>query len=103
MRSLNLLKRIALFRTLTDSELRKISEVAGTRKCRRGETIIEEGARNGCIFAVLKGELKVTHLVRGRRRELGTFRVGDHFGELAFIDNKPRSATIYSATSSELL
>ena len=68
-----------------------------------GQTVIEEQAASGSLYLVKEGELKVARLVRGKRRELGTFGRGDHFGEVSFIDKKPRSASIVAVKDSALL
>lgn len=103
MEDLKVLKKMRLLAGLSSAELSLVGEVLRPRRCSRGSTIIVEGSRGASIFLVKHGELKVTHLLRGKRKELGTFRTGDHFGELSFIDRKPRSATIYATEESELL
>ena len=70
---------------------------------KKGKTVIHQRTRGGTLFMVRSGEFKVVQTVRGKQRELGVFRSGDHFGELAFIDGKPRSATIVAMRNSELL
>lgn len=97
------LKRMRLFNSLTAVELKQLDQVLRTRECTHGETIITEGESDGTIYLVRSGTLKVIHMLRGRPRELGTFHVGDHFGEIAFIDGKPRSASILATEDSELL
>ncbi len=103
MESPKVLKKMRLFGALTPAELLKVAEVVKSRKCKQGRTIIHERKQGASIYVVKKGELKVTHLVRGKRRELGTVCAGQHFGELSFIDKKPRSASVYAAEDSELL
>ena len=103
MKELQSLKKMRLFKHLSNDELEKAAKAIQIRKCRKGKTIVSEGGREGAVYIVQCGELKVTTLLRGKRRELGTFRTGDHFGELSFIDRKPRSATIYATEDSELL
>src|SRR3990172_7942979 len=103
MEDLQVLKKMRLFKDLLPEEFAQVRNFLKTRKFKKGTTVVDEGDRGRCIFIVKKGELKVTHFVRGRRRELGTFRSGDHFGEISFIDRKPRSASIHATTDSELL
>ena len=97
------LRNIRLFRDLTPEELLKASKVVRRKRFKKGTTVISEGTEGGSIFLVQSGMLKVIHMLRGKPRELGTFRAGDHFGEVSFIDKKPRSASIYAVEESELL
>ncbi|HKZ39718.1 MAG TPA: cyclic nucleotide-binding domain-containing protein, partial [Candidatus Hodarchaeales archaeon] len=103
MQDQRLLSRMRLFRTLTAKELAEVAKVVRGRAYKKGRTIIDEGAPGGAIYVVKSGELKVSHILRGTRRALGTFRSGDHFGEVSFIDKKPRSASIHATEDSELL
>jgi PAS domain S-box-containing protein len=92
-----------LLRALSSEELSSVAKVLKHRRFIKGKTVLNEGGRGGSIYLVQSGLLKVSHEVRGRRRELGTFKPGDHFGEVSFIDKKPRSASIYAVENSELL
>lgn len=100
--SIPFLKTMRLFQRLNRSDLALVAELLAVRRCRKGATIISEGGRGSCVYIVKKGQFKVTHVVRGKIRELGTFQVGDHFGEVSFVDRKPRCATIFATEESEL-
>jgi CRP-like cAMP-binding protein len=41
-------------------------------------------------------------LETGKRHHVATFCPGDFFGEMAFIDNQPRSANVEAVTPTEL-
>ncbi|MCI0416833.1 PAS domain S-box protein [bacterium] len=102
MKELSLLRKTRLFKALTQKEILQISKILRLKNFKKGKTILKEGGNEGSLYIVKKGELKVSHLIRGRRRDLGTFRAGDHFGEISFIDRKPRSATVHTSEESEL-
>lgn len=102
-KDLTLLRRMRLFQSLTLQELKMIAGILRTKKCAKNKRIIEEGSPGGSLFLVKSGRFKVSHVVRGKARVLGTFGVGDHFGEIAFIDQLPRSATIFATEDSDLL
>lgn len=87
---IDVLRRVPLFADLDDGELREIAVLFKERTFAPGETVVKEDADGAAFFLVVDGEASVS--VRGRERPaLGP---GDHFGEIALIDEGPRSATI---------
>jgi CRP/FNR family transcriptional regulator, cyclic AMP receptor protein len=88
------LRGVPLFANLDDDELAQVALLFKARRFGAGETIVKEGADAAAFFLIESGEAAVS--VRGsERRSLGP---GDHFGEIALIDEGVRSATI-TATS----
>jgi hypothetical protein len=58
-----------------------------------GEIIFHEGARGDKMFIILSGEVKLTKKVEDLEIPLHNLKRGSMFGEMALIDNQPRSAT----------
>ena len=88
------LRRVPLFADLDDDELAQVALLFKERRFTAGETVVKEGADGAAFFLIESGEASVT--VRGSdRASLGP---GDHFGEIALVDEGVRSATI-AATS----
>ena len=88
------LRRAALFAELDDDELAQIALLFKERHFAAGETVVKEGAEGAAFFLIESGEANVA--VRGSERaNLGP---GDHFGEIALIDEGARSATIVART-----
>ena len=88
------LRRVALFAELDDDELAQIALLFKERHFTAGETVVKEGAEGAAFFLIESGEARVS--VRGSER--ASLGPGDHFGEIALIDEGVRSATI-TATS----
>ena len=61
---------------------------------RAGETIFSEGERGDTMFAVLDGEVEI----RKHGHVLETVAHGGVFGEMALIDDAPRSADAIAKT-----
>ncbi len=91
--------RVPLFEGL---EAGALAEVVGTLKARTvpaGTTIVRRGERGDAMYMIAAGNVEVT-LPDGATRTLGT---GDFFGEMALLTREPRSATITSLTTVDLL
>ncbi|HEY6426689.1 MAG TPA: PEP/pyruvate-binding domain-containing protein [Acidimicrobiales bacterium] len=87
-------QRVALFDGLDRREAEQIARLFKERRFNEGETVVMEGSGGAAFFLIDSGEAVVT----ARGTELATLRRGDHFGELALIDEGPRSATITATT-----
>src|SRR4051812_13537253 len=88
------LRRVPLFADLSGDELQQIALLFKERHFSAGETVVREGSDGAAFFLIESGEATVS--VAGRERD--SLRPGDHFGEIALIDEGVRSATI-TATS----
>jgi CRP-like cAMP-binding protein len=89
-----LLRAVPLFSGLSRRHTKKLAERADEVEFRKGEVVVEAGARGGSFFVIVEGEARVTKSGRTVAR-LGP---GDFFGELALLDGGPRSATVTAAT-----
>lgn len=87
---LDALRRVGLFENLNGRELSQVARLFKLRMFPAGETVMREGSGGGSFYVIESGEASV--LVRGEERaKLGP---GDHFGEIALIDEGARTASI---------
>jgi hypothetical protein len=88
------LKRLPLFADLSDHELGDIARLFKARHFAQGDTVVQEGSGGAAFFVIDSGEATV--FVGGEERT--TLTAGDYFGEIALIDEGPRTATITAST-----
>lgn len=86
----SLLRNVPLFSGLEDKDLESLAEEFNERRFSAGETIALEGEGGLMFFVVESGEASVD--VHGER--VTTLGPGAHFGEIALIDRRPRTATV---------
>ena len=84
------LQRVPLFADLDGEELKQVALLFKRRHFAQGETVMREGTDGASFFLIESGEASVS--VGGKDR--ANLRAGDHFGEIALIDEGVRSATI---------
>jgi CRP/FNR family transcriptional regulator, cyclic AMP receptor protein len=68
-----------------------------------GEVIFHEGDPGKCLFVVLEGEIEILQQTNEGERRIVFFGPSTAFGELALIDDLPRSATARASVPSRLL
>ncbi len=84
-----------LFSGLNQRQLRQLARLVKEREYRPGITIVEEGTMSGVgFFIVADGEASVS--VEGK--EVARLWAGDHFGELALINEEARTASVTAVT-----
>lgn len=91
---LDRLSRTRLFSDLSGNDLRHVVSVSGMQTYDEGDTIITEGDSGVGFQLILEGEAKVIR----HGRTLAKLGPDDFFGEMALIDEGPRTATIVAAT-----
>jgi CRP-like cAMP-binding protein len=93
------LASIELFEGLSDEELNRVGELVDQVDAEAGAVLTEQGKPGQKCFVIIEGTAAV--VVGGER--LTTLGPGELVGEMALIDNRPRSATVRATTSMKLL
>jgi signal transduction histidine kinase len=99
----DVLRRVPLFKALTDAELTSLAEASVQRPFAAGQLIFRQGDRGDALYVVLTGSVRLFKTEDGREFELGIERAGDFFGEMSLFDGAPRSASAMAAEESSLL
>lgn len=97
------LRQIPLLADLTEEDLERLYGMAKTISIPSGELVLQEGDPGDSLYVVLDGELEVTK--RHGRQEvlLATYKAGQFFGEMALLEQAPRSASVRTLSESRLL
>ena len=92
------LRSVPLFASCSDKELGFIASRADEVDLQAGKVLTEKGKSGGDFFIILEGKAEVD--AASGKKTLGP---GDFFGEIALIDNGPRTATVRAATAMRCL
>jgi CRP/FNR family transcriptional regulator, cyclic AMP receptor protein len=99
-----LLRTVPIFSELTDDDIASLSRLAARRRIPKDTVVFFENEEGDFFFMILEGRIKVTILGDdGREVILSVLGPGDFFGEMALLDNEPRSATAIAIEETELL
>ena len=99
-----MLQNIPLFSVLGSEELDAIERLAVTRNYPKNSVIINEGDHTDSLYVILSGKVKI-FLTDNQQKEVivAIQRAGDYFGELALLDEAPRSASVMTMEPCTLL
>ena len=90
-----LLRKVTLFKDLSDAELKKVSAIIKTASFPKGIMIYEEGSPVQGLHIIDKGRVKVTRKTKdGGRQVLAILKANTFFGELSLLDGRFHSASI---------
>jgi CRP/FNR family transcriptional regulator len=92
---IGLLRTINIFEELNDEELEKIFKLAKTKLYPAGTLILEEGKRGGALHVIVKGRVRVTKKMEGKKdKAITSLGPQSIFGEMSLFDNLPYSANV---------
>ena len=93
------LGRVPLFSALGKKELQQVAGLTFDSTTKAGDVVVKEGTAGHEFFLIVSGTAVAT--LKGK--ELARFGPGDFFGEMALVDQGPRSATVTAETDLELI
>jgi len=91
----DILTEVPLFAHVARRQLRKIASKGTIVRFDAGSTIVRKQQAGDAFYVVLDGKGSV---VRGRNRPPARLGIGGYFGEMALLDDSPRSATVVAET-----
>jgi len=101
---LDALRTVPLFREVPESDLRAMAALVRERRQPRGSLILTQGDEGEALFLIRTGQVKVSVVAEdGREVILSVLGAGSFFGEMALLDDEPRSAHVFAMEESVLL
>jgi CRP-like cAMP-binding protein len=99
-----LLRAMQPLSSLTDEEIKLLSSNAELRTFERDEIIFREGESSDTLFIIVEGHVLIYKSDEaGEKFEVMIFSDGEFFGEMALLDDKPRSASAQAITPTTAL
>jgi CRP-like cAMP-binding protein len=89
-----LIKGVPLFSQLGRGELDEVASIADEIDLSEGKELTVEGQPGREFFVIIEGDAAV----RQGDREVNRLGAGDFFGEIALIEDRPRTATVVAET-----
>lgn len=86
------LARISLFAELSPAELAIVDGLLHRREYLAGEVVFDEGEEGQAIYFVEAGEVELRRTTQGEAGRIARLGAGTFFGDMALIDNLPRTA-----------
>lgn len=97
------LKKVSIFSDLSPKELQLLAANARERTFAAGETVIRQGDTGVGLFVILGGKVRVIQQSGGTERELGVYGKDAVLGEMALLDDLPRTATVVASEPTQVL
>lgn len=98
-----LLRRVPLFEGLGPEDLQWIAKATHVRSFAAGESIFEIGEPGRSLYILTAGNVQVLHPNEPTSYQLARLGPGDFLGEMAVLNDSPRSATARAIGSVEAL
>src|ERR671911_409360 len=97
------LRHVPLLADLSQEDLEHLYKMAETVSIPAGELVLREGDPGDSLYVVLDGELEVTKRHGSQDVLLAVYKAGQFFGEMALLEQAPRSASVRTLRESRLL
>ena len=104
MSAVVVLEKVPLFSQLAPAELQRVVEATRERTYPKNSVILFEDDPGDALFVVAQGQVKVVLIGEdGREVILSVLGPSEFFGEMALIDDEPRSAHVIAMEDSSLI
>lgn len=100
------LKQIAVLQAMDGDALASLAAVLEQKDYAEGETVFAEGDPGDSMYFIVRGRIRIEKRAQatgGVHKTLAVLEAGDYFGEMALLDQKPRSAAAVAAGAATVL
>ncbi|MBI4197542.1 MAG: cyclic nucleotide-binding domain-containing protein, partial [Chloroflexi bacterium] len=99
----DILRKVPLFAGLAEADLEHLCRMAEEVRLPAGQVLFPEGSAGDKAYVILEGEVEVVKESSGREVLLAVRPPGDVIGEMALLEETPRTATVRARTDALLL
>jgi NTE family protein len=96
------LRRIELFRDLSEEELQRLAPYLSLVRAPKGSSLCKQGESADALYIIETGQVKVVSGEGSQRRVIATLGPGEPFGDLSLLAGGPMPATFQVAIDAEL-
>jgi len=94
---------LPLLKEFTPAEVRAVLDLSDPVRIPEGQTVVVQDTPGDCMFLILSGRVAVVQRRGERKVELARLGPGEFFGEIALVDEGPRSADVVAVEECLLL
>jgi len=98
------LAKVPLFSGLSNRQMKKLANRFITREYKAGDYIVTQGKGGAGMFTIISGAAEaVVESMDGEKTVVNTFGVTDFFGEIALLDDGPRTASVIATEDTKCM
>lgn len=98
------LKKVPIFSDLTPKELTEVEKIVHRRRYKKNETIIHAGDPGLGMYIIVNGSVEIVEEdEKAGKRTLAKLSDGSFFGDMALLDEDPRSASAIALVDSDIM
>jgi CRP-like cAMP-binding protein len=97
------LRAVALFQGLDSKDLEQILAISESVLIEKGECVFEEGDRGDHFYIIVRGSIELRKAGPDGGKKLAVLKTGQAFGEMALLNQTPRSASALAAEDTFML
>jgi len=99
-----ILKQVPIFSDLKPRELIEVEKIVHRRSYKKNETIIHAGDPGLGMYIIIKGSVEIIEEdEKAGKRSLANLSDGSFFGDMALLDEDPRSASAIALVDCEIM
>jgi CRP/FNR family transcriptional regulator, cyclic AMP receptor protein len=100
------LKQILVLQAIDGDALVRLAAALEPQDYADGQTVFAEGDPGDSMYFIMQGCIRIeksTQAATATNKTLAVLEAGDYFGEMALLDQKPRSASAIASSSARIL